>query len=51
MNKEKLIRVVLPILAIGWFIGIFFMGWKTILWTGIGMALGLIVRQLRENRV
>ena len=51
MNKEKITKIVLPIVLILWFVGLFLLGWKTILWTGIGMALGLIVRQLRENRV
>ena len=44
-------KVVLPILLIGWFIGLFFLGWKTILWTVIGMALGFIVKELKENRI
>ena len=51
MNKETLIRVVLPILAVGWMIGIFFMGWKTILWTGIGIAIGLIIKYVKENTI
>ena len=49
MKKEELIRVGIPLLSLGWVIGVFFMGWKTILWTAIGVAIGLIVKQLREN--
>tara|TARA_R100001082_G_C4244274_1_gene108717 strand:+ start:302 stop:454 length:153 start_codon:yes stop_codon:yes gene_type:complete len=49
MDKEFLSKKVLPIIAIGWVIGIFFMGWKTILWTCIGLAIGLIIKQLKEN--
>ena len=42
-------KVVVPTLSLGWFVGIFFMGWKTILWTCIGIAIGMIIRQLKEN--
>ena len=51
MKKDILIKIVLPILVIGWFVGLFFLGWKTILWTCIGMAIGGIVKTLKENRV
>ena len=49
MDKETLIRIVLPIASLIWIVGVFFMGWKTILWTCIGIAIGLIVKQLKEN--
>ena len=49
MNKEYLHKVVMPIVSIAWLIGVFFMGWKTILWTVIGLAIGLIIKQLKEN--
>ena len=46
-NERK--RKILTLLAIAWLIGMFFMGWKTVLWTCIGLALGTIIKQLREN--
>ena len=49
MDKNFLNKVVMPTLALGWFVGIFFMGWKTILWTCIGIAIGMIIKQLKEN--
>ena len=49
MDKETLIRIVLPIASLIWIVGVFFLGWKTILWTCIGIAIGLIVKQLKEN--
>ena len=49
MKRDTLVRVVLPIVCLLWCIGLFFMGWKTILWTCIGVAIGMIIKQLREN--
>ena len=49
MNKEYLNKVVLPIVCVLWLLGVFFLGWKTVLWTVIGFAIGLIVKQLKEN--
>ena len=49
MSKENLIRYVLPLLSVVWLVGVFCLGWKTILWTVIGIAIGLIVKQLKEN--
>ena len=49
MNKDFAKKIVLPIIAIVWLVGVFFLGWKTILWTVVGLAIGLIVKQLREN--
>ena len=49
MNKETILNYVLPIISIGWFIGLFFLGWWAVLWTFIGMAIGTIIRQLKEN--
>ena len=48
-NKILLRKYVIPTISIGWFIGVFFMGWKTILWTIIGIAIGTIIKQLKEN--
>ena len=39
----------MPIVSILWLIGVFFMGWKTILWTIVGIAIGMIIKQLKEN--
>lgn len=49
MNKETILKKIIPIVSMGWCIGLFFMGWQTILYTGIGIAIGVIVKQLREN--
>jgi hypothetical protein len=49
MDKNFLSKVVMPIVCVLWLIGVFFLGWKTILWTVVGMAIGLIVKQLKEN--
>ena len=49
MNKDFTKKVVLPIVSLAWLVGVFFMGWKTILWTMIGFAIGGIVKQLKEN--
>ena len=49
MDKKFLNKVVMPIVSILWLIGVFFMGWKTILWTCIGLAIGMIIKQLKEN--
>jgi len=49
MNKDFLKKVVLPIVSLVWVIGVFFLGWKAILWTVIGLAIGTIAKQLKEN--
>ena len=49
MNKETMLKKIIPILSIGWFIGLFFLGWWAVLWTCIGMAIGVIIKQLKEN--
>mgnify|MGYP003128945286 CR=1 FL=1 len=49
MTEEMLRKVILPIASGVWLIALFFLGWKTILWTCIGIAIGLIVKQLKEN--
>ena len=49
MNKDFLKKVVLPIVSLVWVIGVFFLGWKTILWTIVGLAIGGIAKQLKEN--
>ena len=43
MKRDTLVRVILPIVCILWLIGVCFLGWKTILWTVIGLAIGTIV--------
>ena len=49
MSKETLIRVGIPVVSIAWCIGVFFMGWQTILYTCVGISIGLIIKQLKEN--
>ena len=44
MNKS-----IITLLGMVWVIGVFYLGWKTVLWTCIGLALGTIIKQLREN--
>ena len=46
---KKTKGIIVGLAATGWLIGVFFMGWKTILWTVIGLAIGLIIKQLKEN--
>ena len=49
MDKEFLNKVVMPVVSVIWLMGVFFLGWKTILWTVIGLAIGGIVKTLKEN--
>ncbi len=49
MDKNFLKKVVLPIVSFIWLGCVFFLGWMTILWTCIGIAIGMIIRQLKEN--
>ena len=51
MNKDILTKVVLPLACVLWLLGVFFLGWKTILWTIVGLAIGGITKQLRENEI
>ncbi len=46
-NETK--RKIMQSIAAVWLIGMFFMGWKTVLWTCIGIAIGTIIKQLKEN--
>ena len=46
-TKNK--RLTISVVSILWFIGLLFLGWKAILWPFIGMAIGLIIKQLKEN--
>ena len=49
MSKETLIRVGIPLVSLAWCICVFFLGWKTILWSIIGLAIGTIIKKLKEN--
>ena len=49
MNKETLLKYVLPIVCILWCIGLFFMGWQTILWSALAVLIGLIAKSVSEN--
>ena len=51
IKKIYLIKKIIPIVCLLWCIGVFFLGWKAILWTVIGVALGGIVKTLKENGV
>lgn len=42
-------KVGITILGVIWLIGLFYLGWMTVLWTVIGMAIGTIIKQLKEN--
>ena len=46
----KMNKSIITLLGIVWIIGLFYLGWKTVLWTGIGIAIGTIIKQLKENR-
>jgi len=47
ITKNK--RLTISVVSILWFIGLLFLGWKAILWTCIGMAIGGIIKTLKEN--
>ena len=49
MDKKFINKVVLPIASLIWIIGVFYLGWMTVLWTCIGVAIGIIIKQLKEN--
>ena len=44
MNKS-----IITLLGMVWIIGVFYLGWKTVLWTIVGIAIGMIIKQLKEN--
>ena len=47
----KMNKSIITLLGMVWIIGVFYLGWKTVLWTGIGIAIGMIIKQLKENQV
>ena len=49
MDKLLIKRVLVPIIGIGWIIMLCAYGWWVVLWTVVGMAIGLIIKQLKEN--
>ena len=49
MSKETLIRIGIPVVSLAWCVGVFFMGWKIVLWTIVGIAIGAIIKLLKEN--
>ena len=49
MDKNFLKKVVVPIVAIGWLTMLYMYGYWVVLWTVVGMAIGLIIKQLKEN--
>ena len=46
MSKKM---VWLQIGALVWFVGIFFLGWKAILWTFIGAIIGILINKIKEE--
>ena len=42
-------KLIIPVLGVIWIIGLFYLGWMTVLWTVIGIAIGTIIKQLKEN--
>ena len=44
MNKS-----IITLLGMVWIIGVFYLGWKTVLWTIVGIAIGMIIKQLKEK--
>ena len=51
MDKDFTKKVVLPIVAVGWITMLCVYGWWVLLWTGIGMAVGGIIKTLKENGI
>ena len=49
MNKEKLLKVIVPLVSIVWIVLLCLYGWWVLLWTIVGIAIGLIIKQLKEN--
>jgi hypothetical protein len=49
MSKETLKKYILPTASVIWVIGVFFLGWKAILWTCIGVAIGTLINKLKEE--
>ena len=49
MDKNFLKKVIVPIVAVGWLVMLFTYGWWVLLWTCIGLAIGMIIKQLKEN--
>jgi len=49
MNKEKLLRIIVPLVSVVWIVMLCLYGWWVLLWTIVGIAIGLIAKQLKEN--
>ena len=49
MNKEMINNILIPTLIIVWLVGLFFMGWQTILWSALAVLIGLIAKSVSEN--
>ena len=49
MNKNFLKKISVPILSIVWLILLCTYGWWVLLWSIVGMAIGVIIKQLKEN--
>ncbi len=49
MSKEMLKNQILPIASVICYIGVLFLGWKAVLWTCIGVAIGTLINKLKEE--
>ena len=49
MDKDFTRKVMVPMMIVMWLIGVFWFGWKTVLWTIVGIAIGWIIKLLKEN--
>ena len=49
MKRNILVKIVLPVVSIVWLVMLCVYGWWVLLWTIVGMAIGLIAKQLKEN--
>ena len=47
----KMNKSIITLLGMVWIIGVFYLGWKTVLWTAIGIGIGWIIKLLKENQV
>jgi|TARA_B100000287_G_C20434526_1_gene702962 hypothetical protein len=47
--KDFTKKVIVPMMIVMWLIGVFVFGWKTVLWTIVGIAIGWIIKLLKEN--
>ena len=49
MISNEVKTVLIGLAALGGCIGVFFLGWMTILWTAIGCLIGFIAKKVHEE--